>query len=310
MANGKIRFGKQSGGELALVIPDGIANTEVIVPESGVLATEQYVDGKYSGFKNYIINGGFDIWQRGESFSPGSSNFFTADRWVLDCVGAASGLSASKQPGLVGKNSLYIVRTGGVYMQAYQMVENQGNLSNKTFTFSALVRSVNNGTVKFNIADGRAATNFMYTQTPVALEANIPKEIVFTTQLGQVSADALFVGIVTTCTGLYIEAVQMEEGSVATPFEHRPFGLELSLCERYFKSNREYIGSGTPSSFVTVSSIFGNSMRVTPTLSNSNAATGFGTINNIYLSNVQLTFTGTGNDQGQLSLMTTLNAEL
>ena len=44
MANGKIRFGKQSGGQLALVIPDGVANTEVIVPESGILATEDYVD--------------------------------------------------------------------------------------------------------------------------------------------------------------------------------------------------------------------------------------------------------------------------
>ena len=43
MANGKIRFGKQSGGQLALVIPDGITNTEVIVPESGELATKQYV---------------------------------------------------------------------------------------------------------------------------------------------------------------------------------------------------------------------------------------------------------------------------
>ena len=44
MANGKIRFGKQAGGELALVIPDGATNTEVIVPESGELATKQYVD--------------------------------------------------------------------------------------------------------------------------------------------------------------------------------------------------------------------------------------------------------------------------
>ena len=52
MANGKIRFGKQSGGTLALVIPDGVANTEVIVPESGVLATEQYVDGKVTGTNN------------------------------------------------------------------------------------------------------------------------------------------------------------------------------------------------------------------------------------------------------------------
>ena len=48
MANGKIRFGKQSGGELALVIPDGVDNTEVVVPESGILATEDYADLKQS----------------------------------------------------------------------------------------------------------------------------------------------------------------------------------------------------------------------------------------------------------------------
>ena len=34
MANGKIRLGKQSGGQLTLVIPDGVANSEVSVPES------------------------------------------------------------------------------------------------------------------------------------------------------------------------------------------------------------------------------------------------------------------------------------
>lgn len=187
------------------------------------------------GFKNYIINGNFDIWQRGTSFSPISSTFFTADRWWLDWNGVASGLSASKQPGSVRDNSLCIQRTGGASMQVYQMVENQGNLSNKTFTFSALVRSPNNGTIYFRVGDGRVGTNFFYEQTPVTLEANIAKKIVFTLQLGQVSADALFVGIATTCTSLYIDAVQMEEGSVATPFEQRPIGLELNLCERYYE---------------------------------------------------------------------------
>jgi hypothetical protein len=32
----------------------------------------------------------------------------------------------------------------------------------------------------------------------------------------------------------YITGVQLEEGTVATPFEHRPYGLEKSLCQRYF----------------------------------------------------------------------------
>lgn len=39
MANGKINFGKQSGGVLSLTFPDGATNTEVTLPESGTLAT-------------------------------------------------------------------------------------------------------------------------------------------------------------------------------------------------------------------------------------------------------------------------------
>lgn len=224
----------EAGGEI--FVPAG-ANFSDLENQIALKADTSYVNNKYSGFKNYIINGGFNIWQRGESFSSNSPAFFTADRWMLDSAGVASGLSASKQPGLVGKNSLYIIKTSGAYMQVYQMVENQGNLSNKTFTFSALVKSSNNGTINFKIVDGRAGTNFIYNQTPVALEAHIPKEIVFTAQLGQVSADALFVGIVTTCSDLFLDRVQMEEGSVATPFEQRPIGLELSLCQRYYRKS-------------------------------------------------------------------------
>ena len=40
MANGKITLGKQSGGTLGLVFPDGVSDTEVILPESGELATK------------------------------------------------------------------------------------------------------------------------------------------------------------------------------------------------------------------------------------------------------------------------------
>ena len=33
----------------------------------------------------------------------------------------------------------------------------------------------------------------------------------------------------------YITGIQMEVGSVATPFEHRSFGEELALCQRYYE---------------------------------------------------------------------------
>jgi hypothetical protein len=48
----------------------------------------------------------------------------------------------------------------------------------------------------------------------------------------------------------YITGVQLEVGSVATPFERRPYGTELQLCQRYYQelgaiSYTYYGGSGT-----------------------------------------------------------------
>jgi hypothetical protein len=43
----------------------------------------------------------------------------------------------------------------------------------------------------------------------------------------------------------YVTGVQLEVGSVATPFERRPYGTELFLCQRYYwvyTSNNNYIG--------------------------------------------------------------------
>jgi len=48
----------------------------------------------------------------------------------------------------------------------------------------------------------------------------------------------------------FITGIQMEIGEQATPFEHRSFGEELALCQRYFSSSYAYgtaIGSETGS---------------------------------------------------------------
>jgi hypothetical protein len=64
----------------------------------------------------------------------------------------------------------------------------------------------------------------------------------------------------------YITGVQLEVGSVATPFERRPYGMELALCERYYQLLHYFIGTGTTSTRINTSVQFRTEMRATPTL--------------------------------------------
>jgi hypothetical protein len=80
--------------------------------------------------------------------------------------------------------------------------------------------------------------------------------------------------IVTTNGGNFIlTGVQLEVGSTATPFERRPYSVELYLCWRYFQSLGYNIVSGYQGAG---GSIYGTSfnyytpMRITPTITFSN----------------------------------------
>jgi hypothetical protein len=65
-----------------------------------------------------------------------------------------------------------------------------------------------------------------------------------------------------------ITGVQLEKGTVATPFERRPFGTELALCERYFEicAGGSLTNINTNGGFIGASVNFRQTKRATPTV--------------------------------------------
>ena len=78
-----------------------------------------------------------------------------------------------------------------------------------------------------------------------------------------------------TSNDFYITGVQLEVGKVATPFEHRSYGEELALCQRYYyqvgKESGSYMSNvgfarGGYLNLVYATVGFPTEMRTTPTL--------------------------------------------
>ena len=87
---------------------------------------------------------------------------------------------------------------------------------------------------------------------------------------------------------LYITGVQLEVGSVATPFERRPYGTELSLCQRYYEKHIfGNIGDYTNATGFALSSVsyfaytFQVPKRTTPTYSASGDWRGQGLVDTV-----------------------------
>ena len=112
--------------------------------------------------------------------------------------------------------------------------------------------------------------------------------------------------------------VQLESGPVATPFEQRPIGAELALCQRYYQEHQYQIGGVTTSGVGMYGQIFYNvQLRDTPiTVFSSVGAVGnfdtavpaVASVNNVREISFSKTATGTG--AGIYSFLGTFSAEL
>jgi hypothetical protein len=85
-----------------------------------------------------------------------------------------------------------------------------------------------------------------------------------------------------TANEFYLTGVQLEVGSVATPFEHRSYGQELSLCQRYYARLSEPRGRGTFGSTSNPLRVGGSlpvTMRISPNIAMSGTLSWFDGIN-------------------------------
>lgn len=198
------------------------------------------------GFKNYIINGGFDVWQRGTSFS-GSSEY-TADRWKAQIAGDVGTKNKSTNVPTGYKYALNLAITGSAsFTQIGQHIEfvNFKGLCGKTATLSFWVKA-NNTNISAMTYRIRYSTNLedetiLFTGSTLVsgsktVSTNWQQHTTsFVVPTGTTSMTIEFsTGAVSNGDIFYITGVQLEEGSVATPFEQRPYGLELLMCKRYY----------------------------------------------------------------------------
>jgi hypothetical protein len=206
-----------------------------------------------AGMRNRIINGDMDIDQRNagaaQTFTAAAALAYSVDRWYGYCTGA--NVSGQQITGATAGQFRYRF-TGAASVTAIgfgQRIEqlNSADLASTTATLSvdlanSLLTSVTwtayyattantFGTLASPTRTQIATGTFTVTSTVTRYSTNISVPGAATTGIEIVFT----VGAQTSGTWT-IGNVQLEPGSVATPFERRPIGTELALCQRYYLS--------------------------------------------------------------------------
>lgn len=233
-----------------------------------------------SSFKNKIINGGFDVWQRGDCLTPQTfiNGAYCSDRWYSNSFSTAGRSSTIQQ--IQGKyNKLKMVCTeSSVYTgvcRIGQRIEFPANYAGKTMTLSAVVKSNSSncrllitGDGYFNETSSHSGNgNDETLMMTITLPSNL--STIFTCYVGIDGIDSVDT-TVNPADYFEVSQVQLEEGSIATKFEQRPIEVEEALCHRYYQVRNEprfavnYAGQLGLNSMVMIRYHLNTQMRIKP----------------------------------------------
>lgn len=185
---------------------------------------------------NLLINGDFQVWQRGESFNNVSADTYFADRWVFTPEGGAI---ANISKGSNGEAIINVTTGGTTSSVRYYMTDEQvKRLAGKKYTLTIDAEVDNDLTVfvgAFNaisISGNQGTKKTLYANTRQQLSWNF--EITYGSGTSGHIQAMRFNTVGWTGT-LKIYGIKLELGEVATPFVPRPYGEELTLCQRYYQ---------------------------------------------------------------------------
>ena len=240
------------------------ANAATVIANSALTT----VSGLSGVNLNRIINGNFDFWQRGTSFT---GNEYGADRWFHGRIGTTH--TATRQAFTLGQTAVpgeptYFCRTvvssvagAGNYAVLIQPIEDVRTFAGQQVTLSFWAKADATKNIAINMVQifgtgGSPSANVGISGTKVSIGTTFQKVTVTATlpsisgkTLGTDNNNRLVVYIwfdagstwngdtdsLGQQSGTFdIAQVQIEPGAVATPFERRPIGTELALCQRYY----------------------------------------------------------------------------
>jgi len=206
--SGRAEFGLVGDDDFRIkVSPDGTgwADALRIDRASGVVSFPAGA-AVAAGLRNLIINGSFAVNQRSLSGTVTlAAGAYGRDRWKA----GAGGCTYTSAP---SGNSTVITVTAGSLMQVIEGASVEGGV----YALS------HRGTAQARIAVNNLATSGAY-----ATASSTTPRLSATATGGQNITVEFSTGT--------IDRVQLEPGLLATAFERRPIGTEISLCKRYYE---------------------------------------------------------------------------
>ena len=212
-------------------------------------------DTAIHGRRNLIINGAMQVAQRGQSFT---AQGYSLDRWYHQLSGGTS--TTTQETFALGSEvagcSKYLKQatsTADNYTGLVYKVEDVKSLPEGKATFSFYAKGTNPAGGSYTVRLDRVSRVSPYGSDSGPLSSTVTltsswQRFVYTfdvpsfSGLGTIdNTSHLYISIhqadgdtSTAAWELNLTGVQLEVGSIATPFEQRSYAEELSLCERYY----------------------------------------------------------------------------